>query len=93
MVVGVLQLDISIPDARSLKDKRSVIKSIKDRLGGRHNVSVAEVDYLDEHQRSTVAVAMVSNNRRFVDECLSKIVDEVRMARSAVLLNYELEMF
>jgi uncharacterized protein YlxP (DUF503 family) len=93
MVVGVLQLDLSIPDARSLKDKRSTIKSIKDRLGVRHNVSVAEVDYLDEHQRCMMAVAMVANNRRFIDECLSKIVDEVRLARSAVLLNYEMELF
>ena len=93
MVVGVLQMELAIPESMSLKDKRRAVKSLKDRLGNKHNVSVAEVDYLDEHRRCLMAVAMVSNDRRFTDECLSKIVDEVRMARSIVLMDYELEMF
>jgi len=92
MVVGVLQLELSVPEAMSLKDKRRVVKSLKDRLA-RHNVSVAEVDQLDEHRLCTLAVAMVSNDRRFTDSCLSKIVDEVRVARGISLMDYELEMF
>ncbi len=92
MVVGVLTLNLSIPEAMSLKDKRSAIKSLKDRLAGRHNVSVAEVDDLDEHRLSVMGIAMVSNDRRFADSCLSKIVDEVRMARGVVLMDYEIEM-
>jgi len=92
MVVGVLQLELSVPEAASLKDKRRVIKSLKDRLA-RHNVSVAEVDELDEHRFCTLAVAMVSNDRRFTDSCLSQIVDEVRKARGVSLMDYELEMF
>jgi uncharacterized protein YlxP (DUF503 family) len=93
MVVGVLRLDLSIPEAMSLKDKRRVIRSLKDRLSGRHNVSVAEVDDLDEHRRCGMAVAMVSNDRRFTDSCLSKIVDEVRLHRGVTLLDYELELW
>lgn len=93
MVVGVLQLELYVPDAMSLKDKRRAIKSLKDRLAGRHNVSIAEVDALDEHRRSLVAVAMVSNDRRFTESCLSKIVDEVRSIRSVSLGHYELELF
>lgn len=93
MVVGVLQLELTIPEAMSLKDKRRVVKSLKDRLGGRHNVSVAEVDELDEHRRCLLAVAMVSNDRRFTDSCLSKIVDEVRRQRGAVLVDYDIELF
>lgn len=92
MVVGVLQLELSVPEAMSLKDKRRVVKSLKDRLA-RHNVSVAEVDQLDEHRLCTLAVAMVSNDRRFTDSCLSKIIDEVRVARGISLMDYELEMF
>lgn len=92
MVVGVLQLELSVPEAMSLKDKRRVVKSLKDRLA-RHNVSVAEVDQMDEHRLCTLAVAMVSNDRRFTDSCLSKIVDEVRVARGISLMDYELEMF
>lgn len=92
MVVGVLQLELSVPEAMSLKDKRRVVKSLKDRLA-RHNVSVAEVDQLDEHRLCTLAVAMVSNDKRFTDSCLSKIVDEVRVSRGISLMDYELEMF
>lgn len=92
MVVGVLTLNLSIPEAMSLKDKRSAIKSLKDRLAGRHNVSVAEVDDLDEHRSSVMGVAMVSNDRRFTDSCLSKIVDEVRRSRGVVLMDYEIEL-
>jgi uncharacterized protein YlxP (DUF503 family) len=91
MVVGVLTLTLAIPEAMSLKDKRRAIKSLKDRLAGRHNVSVAEVDDLDEHRSAVMGVAMVANNRRFVDGCLSKIVDEVRVARSVNLVDYEIE--
>jgi len=93
MTVGVLQVEIAIEDAMSLKDKRRVVKSLKDRIAHRHNVSVAEVDQLDEHRLCTLAVAMVSNDRRFTDSCLSKIVDEVRVARGISLMDYELEMF
>ena len=92
MVVGVLQMALVIPGATSLKEKRRAVKGLKDRLGARHNVSVAEVDDLDEHRRCRLAVAMVSNNRRFTDSCLSKIVDEVRSQRSVSLVDYEIEL-
>jgi len=93
MVVGVLRLEISIPGAMSLKDKRRVIKGLKDRLASRHNISVAEVGALDAHRRCEMAIAMVSNDRRFTDSCLAKIVDEVRARHDLSLLDYEFEMF
>ncbi|HWL93089.1 MAG TPA: DUF503 domain-containing protein [Phycisphaerae bacterium] len=92
MNVGVLQLSLTIPGAMSLKDKRRAIKSLKDRLG-RHNVSVAEVDHLDEHRQCLLAVALVSNSRRFTESCLSKIVDEVRVDRGVSMVDYEIELF
>ncbi len=76
-----------------MKDKRRVVRGLKDRLSARHNVSVAEVDDLDVHRSCQLAVAMVSNNRRFTDSCLSKIVDEVRAQRSLSLVDYDIEMF
>jgi len=65
MTIGVLQLELSVPDAMSLKDKRRVIKSIKDRIAHHNNVSIAEVGALDEHRRSILGVAMVSNDSRY----------------------------
>ena len=90
-LVGLLQVRLAIPGSRSLKDKRRVIKSIKDRLGGQHNVSVAEVEHLDHRQQVSLAIAMVSNDHRFNQSCLSKIVDRLRMHPEATLVDYEIE--
>jgi uncharacterized protein YlxP (DUF503 family) len=92
MHVGVLQLELSIPEANSLKDKRRVVLSLKDKIAHGHNVSVAEVGALDEHRRCLMGVAMVSNDKRYVEGGLSKLVDFVRMNSSAVLLDYQIEL-
>lgn len=92
MVVGVLTVQLAIYEAESLKDKRRVIKSVKDRLANRFNVSVAEVDDLDSWQRAELGVAMVANDGRFVESCLHKIVDELRRERSASLVDYHVEL-
>jgi uncharacterized protein YlxP (DUF503 family) len=91
MVVGILQIELLIPDAFSLKDKRQAVKSLKDRIGHNHNVSIAEVGALDEHRRSILGVAMVSNDKAYVEGALSKLVDLVRMTTSVVLQDYQME--
>jgi uncharacterized protein YlxP (DUF503 family) len=92
MIVGVLQLELYIGDAMSLKDKRRVIKSLKDRIAHGHNVSVAEVGALDQHRRSILAVAMVSNDSGYVEGALSKLVDFVRTVSKAELVDYQIDM-
>jgi uncharacterized protein YlxP (DUF503 family) len=91
MHVGILQLDLSIPGALTLKDKRRIVLSLKDRIANGHNVSVAEVDRLDEYQRSIMGIAMVSNDKRYVEGGLSRIVDMVRMAPDVTLLDYQVD--
>jgi uncharacterized protein YlxP (DUF503 family) len=93
MVVGVLRADLAVLEAITLKDKRRVIKSLKDRLGSRHNVSVAEIDGLDSRQRAVLGIAMVANDSRFVQSCLDKIVDELRGARAATLVDYRVDLW
>lgn len=92
MVVGVLQLEIAIPQAMSLKDKRRVVKSLKDRIAHGHNVSIAEVAALDEHRRSIIGMSMVSNDGRYVEGALSKLVDLVRLNPNVNLLDYRIEL-
>jgi len=92
MHVGVLQLEIAIPDAMDLKDKRRVVLSLKDRISHGHNVSIAEVGALDEHRRSILGVAMVSNDSRYVEGALSKLVDFVRAVPSVSLTDYQIEL-
>ena len=88
MIVGVLKIELAVREARSLKDKRRIIKSIKERLANTFNVSAAEVDALDAHQRAVLGVAVVANEARFVASCLDKIVDWIRLQRSVTLVDY-----
>ena len=92
MTIGVLQLEIGIGDAMSLKDKRRVVKSLKDRIAHGHNVSIAEVGALDEHRRAIIGIAMVANDARYVEGALSKIVDFVSRIPAADLMDYQIEL-
>jgi len=91
MVVGVLRVRLGLFEAHSLKDKRRVTKSLKDRLGGRHNVSIAEIDDLEHRQAATLGLAMIANESRFVESALHKIVDEIRSFPHASLVDYEID--
>jgi uncharacterized protein YlxP (DUF503 family) len=93
MVVGTLNLRLAVFEAASLKDKRRVVRSLKDRIRGKFNVSVAEVGSLDRHQQAELGVALVGNDGTFVESCLDKVVDYVRRDRAASLVDYEVEMF
>jgi hypothetical protein len=92
VTIGILQLELAVTDAMSLKDKRRVILSLKDRMAHDRNISVAEVGALDEHRRCIMGVAMVSNDRRYVEGALSKLVDFVRMVPQVSLTDYSIEL-
>jgi len=91
VIVGTLQLWLIVRDARSLKDKRRIVQSLKDRIAGRYNVSIAEIGALDSRQQAHLGVAMVANQQVFLDRMLNKIVDLIRRYPLAELVDYELE--
>ena len=68
MHIVLIKLDLKIPFAHSLKDKRSHIKSLKDRIGSRFNASVAEIDALDNWQRAIIGICIISNDRSYLDK-------------------------
>lgn len=72
MVVGVIGWDLQIYEARSLKEKRSVVKGLKERLRSRLNVSVAETDHHDLWQRAEITVCVVATDRRHAESVLDK---------------------
>ncbi len=74
MIILVGEVQLYLPESRSLKDKRQVLKSLKDRLHNRFNLSVAEVDFSELWQRSTVAFAIVSNGIDHADQVISKAI-------------------
>lgn len=74
MFVGVCQLGLILPDGNSLKDKRSVIKSIQERLRHRFNISIAEVGQQDNLRRAELGFAAVSNETIYLDSLMEKII-------------------
>lgn len=76
MVIGVLSLEFFLPACRSLKDKRRIILRFKDRVRGRFNVALAEVDFQDIWQRARIAVVTLNSDRKVVDQMLRRIQEE-----------------
>ena len=92
MVVGVLEMRLLLHDAQTLKDKRRIVKGLRDRLRNAFNVSVSEVEELDKWQTAVLGVAIATNERAFADQVLAKVVDHVRRSPEAVLVRYETEI-
>jgi len=93
MNVGVCKIKLRLPQNLSLKGKRRVLKSITTRVRSKFNVSVAEVDDQNLWQLITLGICCVSNNNRYTNEVLSKVVDFVVDGRFEVeILDYEIEL-
>jgi uncharacterized protein YlxP (DUF503 family) len=92
MVIGLLTLELHIPGARSLKDKRQALRGLEQRLRQRHNVALAEVDHQDMWQRATLAVVSVNTDRVHLEQTLSAVAGEAASARDALLVDQQLEI-
>lgn len=73
MIVGVARAELHIPHARSLKDKRRVVKSLLDRIAHKHRISAAEVAHQDLHQRAQLGFALVNSDRHHALAALEDI--------------------
>jgi uncharacterized protein YlxP (DUF503 family) len=78
VIVGLCTIELFIADSQSLKDKRQVLLSLKDRLRQKFNLSVAEVDAQDLWQKAVLALACVSNDGRYVNQILDQALNLVR---------------
>jgi uncharacterized protein YlxP (DUF503 family) len=92
MVIGCLQAKISIPAANSLKDKRMVVRSLKDRMLNKMNVSIAEVDHQDVWKSSRLAIVTVAAEKHIVEQRLAEVSDFIRSNPELVLLDIMVEM-
>lgn len=92
MFVGVLRLTFRIAGARSLKDRRRVLRSFKDRVQARLRVSVAEVGPLEQHQHAVVGIAVVSNDATRCDELLARAASMAGSLRDAVVVGRQTEI-
>jgi len=92
MIIGVLQFEISIDGASSLKDKRRVVNSIKDRLHREHQVSVAEVGNPEVFTVATLGLTMASSDARYCRSVLDKITGKLQRGRDFVLTDHRIEL-
>jgi uncharacterized protein YlxP (DUF503 family) len=92
MTVGSLRVRLFLRDSRSLKDKRQVLQSIKDKLRNNFNVSVAEVEAQDHRQLAVLGIAMVGTEAHHVRQTLSRIADALRSHPVAEFIDCDLEV-
>jgi uncharacterized protein YlxP (DUF503 family) len=91
MVVAILRVSLSIPHADSLKDKRRVLKSIKDRIRNGFNVSIAEIGNQDIWRNAELGVAVISEDSSYANGVLSRVQDAIHNRSDAILTRCELE--
>ncbi|MEW6307734.1 MAG: DUF503 domain-containing protein [Bacillota bacterium] len=92
MVVGTVHCELKVPWARSLKDKRSAIKGLLDRVRRKFAVAAAEVGALDEHQRCLIGLACVAGEGYHVREVLTRALDYIGDEDALELIDYRLEI-
>lgn len=91
MVIGVLTARLAIYQATSLKDKRRIVKSIKDRVRHKFNVSISETDAQDARQRAVITAAVVTNDSRFAERSLQQVLNLIESNRGSSLVDYTIE--
>ena len=89
--IGVLTLELRIESSHSLKEKRHVVQSLKDRLRHKHNVAVAEIAHQDLWQRATIAAVTVSSDREIAEKVLRGVEDEAAGLVGAALVEATVE--
>jgi uncharacterized protein YlxP (DUF503 family) len=92
MVVGLCTVELFIPESRSLKDKRQVLHSLKDRLHGKFNLSVAEVDGQDLWQKAVLGMACVANEGGHVNQVLEQALNVIKGMPAVEVVRTKLEL-
>jgi len=89
MYVGILVIEIMIYSSASLKEKRLVLKSVKDRLKNKFNVAVAEIGYQDKWQRAQLGIVTISNQQSHLEHSLQRIFQYLDNSDSYEITSYE----
>jgi uncharacterized protein YlxP (DUF503 family) len=92
LVVGTCTISLHIPESGSLKSKRWVLRRIKDRVRNKFNVSIAEIDEFDLWQRATLGVAVVTNDGRFANQVISKVINLIESDGNAHVIDIQTDL-
>lgn len=91
MIIAVLQVDLYLHGAVSLKDKRTIIRSIKDHLTKKFNISLAEVDFQDKWQRARLGIVQVGSDYHYLEKNMNTIFKILDSNASAEIVEHSLE--
>ena len=89
MVIASAVWDLNLPGCSSLKEKRSILRSLKDRLRNKFNVSVAETAFQGVHKRAQLAIALVASDGRYAESVLDKLDSFVERNGGAVIVSVQ----
>ena len=92
MRLGVLKIDFHVSGSMSLKEKRRVLRHLKDRIRNNFNVSISEVDNHDKWQAATLGIACVANDKKHVNAVLNKIKDFFEGTRHILVTDCQIEI-
>lgn len=92
MLIGIARIEIYIPMATSLKEKRRVIKGLIDKARNKFNIAIAEVDNNDLWKNATIGIVTISNERAYIDKLLSKIINFIQRFDRMEIINYSIEV-
>ncbi len=90
MIVGILIIELMLFESSSLKEKRMVLKSVKDRLK-KFNVSIAELGFQDKWQRAELGIALIGNQQGFVEKSLRQIFNQLDQSDTFEIINYSFD--
>lgn len=91
MIIAVLTVDLYLPGATSLKEKRAVLRKLKDRVGNNFNVSIAEVDFADKWQRARIGIAQIGNDYKYLEKNIQTIFRIIDSNDSAEVIDHSME--
>jgi uncharacterized protein len=92
MVIGILEIVLYLPESHSLKEKRQIVKSIKDKVRNRFNVAIAETGDLDLWQKAHLGVVSLGNDRRQVNGRLDQVTNFMERMQVAVDMDFQIEL-
>ncbi|MEK6545144.1 MAG: DUF503 domain-containing protein [Nitrospinota bacterium] len=93
MFVGICRIELFLHSNDSLKGKRRILKSIKERIRNNFNVSISEVGSNDKWQTAEIGVAAISNEKRHLNSILNKVVDFIDAMHTAEMVGYNIEIY
>jgi len=92
MLIGICQIDLYLPNSHSLKDKRNLLKSIKLRIRHNYNVSVSEIDNFELWKNTTLGIACIGNEKKYLNKVLNGIIIFLEKQNSVQLTKFEINL-